>query len=432
MRPTFTSLMLAFVLLAATILPQGCSDKCQVKRKYDYYEPVYTGFAELRASVSMKPAQTISSVGKIYIKGDILFVNEPALGIHVFNNHDRTNPKPIGFLNLPGNYDLAVQDNTLYADSYYDLVVLDISNPANIQEINRLPGFFVPNNSTLFSADPEKGVVTSWNKKEDVTVMKSECEMQLQYRGGALYDGGIAMFSGAPAPTANSNSTSSGGASGIGGSTQRFTILDHMLYALDGYSLNVVDITHSTDPVKKMNVGLNWDAETLFPYKQNIFVGTRAGMYIFDASTPGQLDLVSQYEHIYSCDPVAVDDHYAYVTLWDGSGCHMGTNQLEIISLDDLKNPTLAATYQMTNPHGVGIDNGTLFICDGTDGLKVYDAANPLSIKLLTHYGNISSQDIIPFQKVAIMSSADGIYQYDYSDLKNIRVLSKISVDANQ
>jgi hypothetical protein len=139
---------------------------------------------------------------------------------------------------------------------------------------------------------------------------------------------------------------------------------------------------------------------------------------------------ISKYEHIRSCDPVVVEDDYAFVTLRNGSACGGFTNQLEVIDIKDLKTPSIVATYAMTNPHGLGIDNGTLFICDGADGLKVFDATNvkTISQKQLAHFASIQSQDIIPFQHVAMMIGTDGLYQYDYSNIQDIKLLSQLPI----
>ena len=42
---------------------------------------------------------------------------------------------------------------------------------------------------------------------------------------------------------------------------------------------------------------------------------------------------------------------------------------------------------------------------------------------------NIHSYDVIPFRNVAIVVGSDGLYQYDYSDPKNLKLLSKIAVE---
>jgi hypothetical protein len=84
----------------------------------------------------------------------------------------------------------------------------------------------------------------------------------------------------------------------------------------------------------------------------------------------------------------------------------------------------------MTNPHGLGIDQGTLFICDGSDGLKAYDATdvNRISENQLAHYKNIDAFDVIPFQNIAMVIGKDGLYQYDYADLKNIKLISQLPI----
>jgi hypothetical protein len=136
---------------------------------------------------------------------------------------------------------------------------------------------------------------------------------------------------------------------------------------------------------------IEWDIETIFPYKTNLFIGSSSGMHILDISSPESPAKVSTYVHIRSCDPVVVDDKYAYVTLRSGTACQGFTNQLEVIDITDLKAPELLKTYPMTNPHGLGIDKSTLFICDGRDGLKAFDASDVYKIDQapLAHYKDI-------------------------------------------
>ena len=47
-------------------------------------------------------------------------------------------PKSIAFIKLEGNYDISIKNNYLYADSYGDLVILDISDIHNIKKAKRL------------------------------------------------------------------------------------------------------------------------------------------------------------------------------------------------------------------------------------------------------------------------------------------------------
>ncbi|MCK5201531.1 MAG: hypothetical protein KAR21_24425, partial [Spirochaetales bacterium] len=100
----------------------------------------------------------LEETGKIYIKDNLIFLNEFGKGIHVIDNRNPYKPEIIAFLNIPGNVDIAIRNNVLYADSHTDLVVIDVSNPGNIKEIKRIKNIFpdVPLPSSFLEAlDPE-------------------------------------------------------------------------------------------------------------------------------------------------------------------------------------------------------------------------------------------------------------------------------------
>ncbi len=420
-----------YLLLATLVFTfDGCTDKCQVKNHYYYYEPVYQTTAEIKAATGMQAARQVKSPGKIYIKGIYLFVNELGQGIHIFDNHNPSAPVGIGFLNIPGNVDMAIRDNVLLADSYVDLVSFDITHIDQITEIARLGGLFQSTTSYGFGADAVKGVVTSWKLKESVTVMTSECEAQIQPWGGLLYADGIGLNNFSAAAPTTMAAIPSGSNTGLGGSTARFTIMGNYLYGLDGTNLEIVDLSNPKLPVSKNSITVAWDAETLFPAGKTLFLGARAGMYMFDMTYPELPTLVGQYDHIQSCDPVVVEGDYAYVTLYSGGLCHVPTNQLEVVNIHDIKSPQLASVYEMTNPRGVGIDDGVLFICDGPSGLKIYDASDPMTISqhMLAQYSTINAADVIPYNGIAIITGSDGIYQYDYSNISAIKLLSSIPI----
>ena len=68
-------------------------------------------------------------------------------------------------------------------------------------------------------------------------------------------------------------------------------------------------------------------------------------MHIYSITEPESPNFVSTYQHVVSCDPVVVDDEYAYVTLRTGTTCAGWQNQLEVIDIQTLSNPQLVATY---------------------------------------------------------------------------------------
>jgi hypothetical protein len=84
----------------------------------------------------------------------------------------------------------------------------------------------------------------------------------------------------------------------------------------------------------------------------------------------------------------------------------------------------------MTKPEGLSKDNNLLFVCDSTAGVKLYDAVNPASLQLLTQIptGGINATDVIAADQRLFIIAGGNLYQYDYSDTKNIRLLSTLSV----
>jgi len=416
------------LLLTIALVGVSCSDKCEETYEYVYFEPVYATTAEIKAGVKQESAKPLAQIGRIYFKDGFLFINEAGAGIHIIDNRNPATPQNISFLTIPGNYDLAIRGNTLYADSYVDLVAFDITNINAIKEVNRIESLFNNYQTLGLMVSSANGILTRWEQKKGVTVQQTECSAQYQPWGGIYYERGVAFLSSsfraqaaiAPNPSAT----------GIGGSMARFTIVGNHLYGLDGANIDIVDINDQPVPKAVKQFELAWDIETLFPHNDKLFVGSQSGMYILNVSNPELPVQLSRYAHIQSCDPVVVEGDYAYVTLRSGNACQGFTNQLEVINISNLESPILERTYPMTNPHGLGIDNGTLFICDGNDGLKIYDATdiNTISQNQLAHYSAIKAFDIIPYQNIAMMIGEDGLYQYNYSNLQDIKLISTITI----
>ncbi len=103
----------------------------------------YLSFEELREkSIEVLPAKEIEKAGKIYVYKNLLLVQEANQGIHIIDNRDKNNPIPKVFLKILGNIDIAVKEGYLYADSYIDLLVIDINDLEKIKEVNRSKNAF--------------------------------------------------------------------------------------------------------------------------------------------------------------------------------------------------------------------------------------------------------------------------------------------------
>jgi hypothetical protein len=211
----------------------------------------------------------------------------------------------------------------------------------------------------------------------------------------------------------------------------RFGLYDDYLYAVDNATLYMFDVKSPDKPkdIGKQNIG--WDIETMFIYDWHMFLGTRSGMLVFSLKVPANINYVGKFLHVTSCDPVVISDGYAYITLRGGNVCGSNVNRLDVLKLsDDYKNNQLLASYPLTGPYGLGIEDQTLFVCDGNDGLKIYDATDKLNIDdhMIAKFPSINTFDVIPFDGFLFMIGDDGFYQYDYSNLQNIKQISFIPV----
>lgn len=182
------------------------------------------------------------------------------------------------------------------------------------------------------------------------------------------------------------------------------------------------------DPKPGAKLTLGFGIETIFPYQQNLFIGSQTGMYIYDISQPDAPKQLSIYQHIVSCDPVVAQGNTAYVTLRSGTTCRGNTsfNSLDVIDVSNLRAPKVLRSYPMKNPFGLGIDGNLLFVCEGDFGLKVLDVTDPLNIKQLQFIENVRTYDVIPNRKVLIVTGKDGIYQYSYADPTALKLLSRL------
>jgi hypothetical protein len=161
-----------------------------------------------------------------------------------------------------------------------------------------------------------------------------------------------------------------------------------------------------------------------------MFLGSQFGMRIYDISVPNSPMYLSDFWHVTGCDPVVVQNDLAYITIRGGNRCGSEFNLLVVVSIKDLAEPRQLKSYPMEGPYGLGIDKNILFICDGDGGLKVYNARDPMDIvnHQIAVFPEIQGYDVIPLNGVLMLIGDDGLYQYDYSDIEEIRLLSKIEV----
>jgi len=412
-------------ILALTI--SSCEDKRL--QTYTANVPNYMSYDELRTSIQVTTDEELVKPGKIYFKDHYMYINEYQKGIHVVDLSDPAHPAQKAFIHIPGNVDMAIKDNMLYADSYIDLVLIDISNPEQPNEVKRLEEMFeyvIPTydwDYPLDEIDQEKGVITSFELKEITREVYNN-----PYPWPVFYDY-VALES--SSARYNASGGGAGSAYGVGGSMARFITYDDYLYTLEStYKLKSINISNIDQPVVKNEQYLWGNVETIFISDEHMYVGTSNGMHILGLQEPSVPALLSTYQHVTACDPVVVDGNRAYVTLRAGNLCGGTQNLLEVIDIADKYEPERMVSYAMSDPYGLGIDGNTLFVCEGAYGLKVYDTTDAYAItsNKIAEFPDIHAHDVIPLSSFLFMIGDDGFYIYDYSNLHDISLLGTLPV----
>ncbi len=407
---------IVFLILLLLVCGSSCSkDKCKETHSRVVRTAVYMPYDEARSSVAVEPPRAIQQTGKLYFIDDYVLVNEYLQGIHVIDNADPSNPITLSFVNIPGNVDIAVRGNSLYADSGTDLLTFDFTDPSNptLQERqeNVLP--YPVLEGHWF--DETQGVVTE--VIEEVVTEEYEFDCDSHAMPNTLDD--VAFFE---------NSAAGGGGESGGGSMARFALAQNHLYVVTNSTLIPFDVASGL-PQKREEQNIGWGLETIFPFGDKLFIGSVDGMMIYDVSDGAYPFALGSFSHVTSCDPVVANEDYAFVTLRAEATCQ-GVNRLDLLDIQDLNNPEHLLSCDMTNPKGLGLDENTLFVCD--EGIKVYDITNPMELcdNITGNFGDSSSFDLIPRDGLLMVVADDGFYQYDYSDLENIELLSVISASA--
>ncbi|MEL6866582.1 MAG: hypothetical protein AAFP19_19305 [Bacteroidota bacterium] len=348
-------------------------------------------------------AQSAANAGKIWIQGDRLFINSPAKGVQVMDNSNPRRPEAVGFVAIPGNVDFAVFDNLMYANHYDDLVVFDWEayiNDSELEEVARFEGLFPQHQA------PQDQMAAMQIGMIDSRVSSS------QSMGGSM-----ACFS-----------------------------FDHpaspgYLYAANTREVHVIDVNNTDKPRQLRSVNIvrrnsrnSSEIETVFVHNERLYLGMPDGMVMYSLDNPDQPSYEGEYGHLVGCDPVVAQNNMAYVTVRSGTTCNstMNLNQLHIVNVANPSMSVREGSYQLTNPHGLGIDGNLLFVCDGTDGLKVLDVTNSNGIRLLARESTAgTAYDVIvqSDKRQLIVVSGDHVIQYQYSATGKLRKLGEFKLD---
>jgi hypothetical protein len=419
MRKKINLLLPALVgMTGGLLLLPGCL-KDRVIETYKIYEPIYALKSSVLAAINADPATPVSQPGQLYIKGSYIFLNDIDRGIHVIDNSDPRHPVQAAFLNIPGNLNIGIRNNILYADMYADVLAIDISNLHQVKVIGMLRNFF---SSREYFTDTNY-VVANWVVR-DTSVVPQGFIPILNTRN-YINPGSLPVYN----DLANAASAASGSSgTGTAGSNAVMTLVGDYLYAIpEQHTLGVVHIADSTRPAAVQTDAGGFDLETVFPIQDKLLVGSKEGVFVYSISNPAQPTQVGEFKHGTACDPVIANSQYAYVTLHTGTYCGAAANELDVLGAQDLTAVSLIKSYPMTSPTGLCLDGSLLFICDA-NVVKIFNASDPGNLQQLSSVSVDNPNDVIATDHVLLVVAPDGLHEFDYTDPSHVSELSFLPI----
>src|SRR5687767_5503035 len=167
---------------------------------------------------------------------------------------------------------------------------------------------------------------------------------------------------------------------GQGGSLARFAIAGSYLYSVDESQLKVFDINTPDNPVLKNTQDVGFAIETIFPFKDKLFIGSTSQVYIYsitDPTNPKKLSSAISPDVLRRCDPVVAKDSVAFATLRTNGPCGGTQSILAVYNIKDITNPLQVTTYPVGEPYGLGYSGDVLYVCDRQNGLLLLDISQP-------------------------------------------------------
>ncbi|MDQ3847107.1 MAG: hypothetical protein M3342_24290, partial [Bacteroidota bacterium] len=167
----------------------------------------------------------------------------------------------------------------------------------------------------------------------------------------------LLLFSCDKAASSDSSAAAYASPQGQGGSLARFTIAGSYLYAVDKQNLHVFDVSDPAAPVQKSTLPVGFEIETIFPFKDKLFIGSTSVVHIFsidDPANPKKLSEAISPEVLRRCDPVVARDTVAYATLRTNGPCGGTQSILAVYDIKNISKPVQRAAVPVTEPYGLG------------------------------------------------------------------------------
>ena len=108
------------------------------------------------------------------------------------------------------------------------------------------------------------------------------------------------------------------GVTSTSGSLAVFAFYENYMYKVENDHLYIYEVSIVAQPKFIKTIPLSSGIETIV-VNEYLFFGTSTGLLIYDITNPESPSYISKYEHIVSCDPVAIKGNFAFLITEPGT-----------------------------------------------------------------------------------------------------------------
>ena len=203
------------------------------------------------------------------------------------------------------------------------------------------------------------------------------------------------------------------------GSLARFVMVGNYLYVANPNSLQVYQVTGEGMLAEQPSVYINniGMVETIFPFRDKLFLGGTAGMSMFSLQNPAAPAYIGAASHLRSCDPVVSNDSIAFISLKGVSACGPAEAGLYIHRITaNTDSLPLIRFMSISTPVGLGLEGNILYLAREEAGLSIINVSNPSQPQVLNTITGYNFKDVITYDGLLIAQLANGIALYEISD----------------
>lgn len=414
-RKTASFIDIRYLILFIFCLPilYSCRDCLDTPCYYSYLSNKIIPNNDVKNNIKYVSAKKFNNIGKISKFKNYILISESLFGLHVIDYSNPNKLEKIGFIRLPFNEDIIIQDNTLYSYRLNEILSLDISNIKN-PKINYF--YKIDDKDLIYKSSPRNqlpDLEIGYEIKKIQTFKKSDSTQFLPYYNAQIQVSDFIR------------------SLGYVREKSFFSIADNYLYFFSNFisSRRKTKVYDITDKISETNLPIKdldkKDFTKAMKFKDKLFLLSPNSTEVYDNVSSNDINFVSQINNFNDCNGAVIENDNAYIS---GKCLYPMGERLDIIDLSNLKETKYIRTYSMTAPEYLSIKDNLLFSIDKTNYVKIYDVKDPYDIKLIKEITiNKPKEIIIDDNFKAIIISEDGIYQYDFSNLKNNRDMKQLS-----